>query len=463
MRIATNSCVLVVLAGTVAATSCFRGHDDLFCETNVDCKDPALQFCTGPIPEIGRQANTCVAEQPILRCNAATPVCADPALICDPLLELCGECTMASDCAGKAAGAICLDGVAHEQAHQCGCLDHTDCSSSSLICETGKGACASADDVIYVKLNGGMDSAICGSKSSPCLTISQGIAQATMPNQQWVHVASGLYTEPIRIYARNIKLVGEPGVEVIHASVGQSVVVVSGDSNVEIDGFLVEGGEQAGETGGHGIDCQTSTLQVRRSTLKLNKGNGIHALGCKLTVEQSEIGNGPNQGNAEGGIFIDEGEFALVNNIIADNGSTTGDTSGFGGVLIQGGARGTLEFNTITSNTMASNGDSAGVQCFQSATNAFTPSNNLIQGNTPAAIQVQGMNCTWRYTAFGPMDPAGENTTSMPCSLAADRRLMTGDTACKDRADPNATVKVDIDGNIRPAGPAPDIGASELP
>ena len=85
-------------------------------------------------------------------------------------------------------------------------------------------------------------------------------------------------------------------------------------------------------------------------------------------------------------------------------------------------------------------------------------------GNNPAArAEVSGDACAYRFSLIGPVEVAGDgNLNEAPSHVdqaADDYRLQRGSTGIDAAADSDVTI--DHEGDERPAGAAPDMGADE--
>jgi len=121
-----------------------------------------------------------------------------------------------------------------------------------------------------------------------------------------------------------------------------------------------------------------------------------------------------------------------------------------------------LEHNTIVRNS-GPDATTVGVTCAEVAT-ALTFRNNIVWGNNATApAEVSGDNCAHRYSLIGPTDAAGTgNLNDAPTYLdqgGDDYRLDDGSAGIDAAAD--SDVAIDFEGDARPAGLAPDMGADE--
>lgn len=223
---------------------------------------------------------------------------------------------------------------------------------------------------------------------------------------------------------------------------------------------------------GGGLYVYQGAPRLTNNVLLSNTAGGNTGLGGGLYAETAVIvadGNmvianqaaGTVSGRG-GGIRLNQcTAFTLTNNIIARNVvSTTGSGIAiFGGPAASGGCA--LAHNTVAGNR---GGDGTGVQV---STLTMTLYNNLIVSHTlgisnatPASViyahftlfEGNGLNYSSGVTSLNPV--AG------PAGLLPDYHLAVGSGAV-DHATPLAWVSRDIDGDVRPIGPASDVGADE--
>ncbi len=191
-------------------------------------------------------------------------------------------------------------------------------------------------------------------------------------------------------------------------------------------------------------------------------GGGLYAEDSLVRLERNTILDNRVIGsiyNRGGGVHINScPAFTLTNNIIARNAATTIGS----GIALRNSA-GLLVHNTIAQNQA---GDGVGVWIDSHSTVTLT--NNIIASqtvgisNTAAASSIVSA----QYTLFdgnglnyGPgVDSAHE--IAGPAALLPDYHISSGSGA-RDTATPLAGVTIDIDGDPRPIGPAPDVGADE--
>jgi putative cofactor-binding repeat protein len=220
--------------------------------------------------------------------------------------------------------------------------------------------------------------------------------------------------------------------------VGGGVLIYYGAPRISGNRILsnTTGGGNAGLGGG-------LYLQEARPWLEGNTVLGNQAAG-------SALGRG-------GGVRIAQcPAFTLTNNIVARNAVST---TGSGVAIIQ--STGRLDNNTIADNRT---GDGTGVLVQTSG--QVTLTNNIIANQTVGISCTSGTTVTAGYTLFdgnGSNCAAGvssANEVAGPAALRADYHLANWSNAI-DHATPLAWVTTDVDGEPRPFGAGPDVGADE--
>jgi len=196
----------------------------------------------------------------------------------------------------------------------------------------------------------------------------------------------------------------------------------------------------------------------------IGTGGGFYLESASPDVERNTI-----RGNrAIGGLWSRGGgvriafspAFTLTNNIIARNEARERGS----GVAIAATSLGTLIHNTIADNA---NGDGIGV--YVNSNSQVTLYNNIIISHTVGITNADVGNATVgaKYTLFeGNATNYGAGVTSTdevagPAALLADYHLGSGSGAIN-HAVSLSGVTDDIDGDPRPIGPAPDVGADEV-
>jgi len=320
---------------------------------------------------------------------------------------------------------------------------------------------------------GGTDNTSC-TKATPCTKVAKALATAK-PFLKF----HGATNEQVSIN-QNVTLLADTGAQLSYSSTGV-ILTVSGTSIVDIYDLAVANG-----LGGTGVGLSmpfgnTATVSLHRVTLTNNAGGGISASSGSLTVTGSKIANNTGvaiaasggsltvaqstiSNNAGGGIST-TGQFAIVNNFVFANGSSSSPIGGVS-ILATQNAANRLDFNSFSKNT-TQDGVGAAIQC---TAGTFTARNNIMSGNgTLTDMNQTGGTCTHAYSIATPgtlptgtgnlaVDPQFVNTTT------GDLHIPAGSPAI-DAADPAAALTgleaVDIDGDARPQGAHADIGADE--
>ncbi len=264
---------------------------------------------------------------------------------------------------------------------------------------------------------------------------------------------AGTYTvaSPLAV-SKDLTLAGENAI-LNHDGPDGPTVNLTGGARLLLLRVTVTGGD--GTTMGHGVQCTNSNLSLHQARIQANQGRGILASSCDLTVRRSLFTE-----NSRGAIKLDglAARFDITNNLIFRNGNSNEAITG--GVYIYSELTGNrFEFNTVAQNMMgASSTNSGGVTCDFN----FTAPNNVIAQNyannssTAGGAQTAGI-CSFEGSRIQ-TDLAGLGFIS-PDASPFDYRLASGSTLI-DQGIPS-DITVDVDGDARPQGNAPDIGADE--
>jgi hypothetical protein len=155
----------------------------------------------------------------------------------------------------------------------------------------------------------------------------------------------------------------------------------------------------------------------------------------------------------------------VLNNFILTNGNADNVS---GGVVVTGNppggaSAGRLEHNTVSGN-VGPNDEPSGVQCL-AVTTGLTFRNNIIYGNQGSTTQVAGNNCSHRYSLIGPIGVAGMGNVgdAAPDFVKPEENLFHLEPASRgvDEGE-ESDVALDFDGEARPQGDGPDMGADEV-
>jgi hypothetical protein len=426
------------------------------CAANGDC--PGGQTC-----DVNQTPPTCVAGG---SAGADAPI-ADGGIDAPP------ACTDDSMCA---AG----DPICDPSTHTCrGCVADAECASPSGVCIESSGSCVDDSAVVFLA-PGGTDAGACP-RSAPCATFAYVFTQLS-PTITTVRVGDGSYAEAVHLTTTTgagtaqVALSGEtrdPSRATLTA-VSSPLMLFDTSTNALLEGMTIA------NSIGDGIDSR-STLVVSRVAVTncsgaainanaMTSGGGLRVLDSALTASGGlgvisgkgtvDLERDVVVGNLGGGVRTSQGPITILNTIIADNGSTSSNVGGLRmDNLTVAGSR--LELDTVAYNVISGGLlVTAGVQ----AGNQITVTNMILADNGPSGTAQMSSNVSVTHSLFeaGPQPQGMGNKTGSP----AFKDVMNGDfhITAGSMAIDNAgatTITDDVDGESRPYGAGPDMGADE--
>lgn len=344
---------------------------------------------------------------------------------------------------------------------------HSECESNACLPNLD---CVEAAKVAYVDPTG-MSGSAC-TQEMPCNSF-----QAALQTKRPYIKMTGTFDAHVNISSQNVTVLADHGAKLTSTTPG-NLLVVSGRSQVTIVDLEITGATGGDDPVGAGVllpTGNTASLNLERVTISKSEGSGLVSYGgivsaTACTFRDNALGGLAGEGgvlnvtqstirdNGAGGIsaVMPKG-FRITNNFIFRNGN---ELSKIGGLYLLATANpavnNALEFNTIVRNRAGKQGStlSGGLAC---ELPGFVAANNLIFENTggPTSDPQIGGTCQ-----------PGNSLLSAPLNpgfASADDLHLTSQTpsAIIDKADCGGT-KVDIDGDVRPAGASCDLGADEF-
>jgi hypothetical protein len=336
-----------------------------------------------------------------------------------------------------------------------GCTADAECGADGVCQPTG--ACTTADKVAFVAQQG-TNPAMC-TKAMPCPKITNALALT--PARPFVHV-TGTIDDTVTVASGNVTIFGAANARLTHTGVGDAALMLSGSSQVAISNLEIY------QVAGDGISVSGSaSLSMTTSKVTGSSGVGIRMNGGELKLHRSYL-----EGNRGGGLSLIDAKFQIVNNFIVGNGGMASNIGGATFVEVATSVTGNLfELNTVAKNLVAGATLPAGLRCV-ALTAPLKLSGNIVYANSqPLGNGINGLqvtadaNCTWTHSNIGPMGISGATNLSadpMFVNFEGNNFHLGPSSPARDKADPASTVTIDFDGDVRPQGPAPDIGADEI-
>jgi hypothetical protein len=332
------------------------------------------------------------------------------------------------------------------------CLGHDDCSSKS-VCDrsaahvSGRGVCIAEDQVLAVS-------------SGPLQTAVNDAVNPIDPKDKKTHLklTGGPYADPENVTLSSGELtivgIGSPTITspLVAPPAGKgSGLSVSGSGVLTLQGVLVSDAKE------DGVNCLSASSSAKvvivESTISDNKGQGIDAINCTVTLHRNRI-----ESNDGGGVSLINGTFTVVNNVVAQNGQFGTPGTTFGGFTLAPGNTGAVVFvnNTVTEN-MAKTNVAGGVICVDPS---VTLKNSILSGSTGAQVSV----CSYDYSDVDGWTTGGTGNIAQDPLFVLDGsyRIQTTSPCIDKGTDTRSVTAIDLVNTDRLKGGAVDLGAYEV-
>jgi len=309
----------------------------------------------------------------------------------------------------------------------------------------------------------------------PCATVQWAVDQALAGDT--VKVAQGVYTSTaaqVVLVDKAITLTGgctttdwtcDPEVyqTYLDGQDSRRVVYINGTSGpVTVDGFHIRNGRIG--TGGAGLRANDVVVTLSRNRVYSNTasgsaGGGIYLSGADAVLTANQIYANTSDSNG-GGMFLWNTDSLMDNNIVAANQAAAGD-----GLYLDsfGTPRAFMRHNTIADNA----GDGLYVGGFGVAMTNTILVGHSVGIETSSAAVVTATRTLWdgagTFTSGGGAVSQTDTFTGDPKFVnpaARDYHIGVGSAAFDAGVDSGVTA--DVDGDVRPMGHQPDVGADEL-
>lgn len=449
-----NGCVPIADAG--AADSPIvpdaAPPDAILCTDAGGCPDP-FPICRAGVCGTCRTDLECPTTEPMCAPSGSCELCTDDAACagrdnlthCLTSSGACVQCRNNADCSATTTTPVCDNTLCRA------CRKDAECAAVAGICDNDMGRCVPGAEILYVQLGG---TGLACTAANPCGSIKTALGKVS-PSQRWIKISAGAFAESFLVKDQIASIVGAGPTTIIQADGANPVVSVQGTSDLLLRSVRIRDGANANADG---IRCEgTAGMTLMRGfdlQIDGNAGRGVYAANCTIRLERSRV-----LGNLSGGLRFFDSAFIVRNNFIGLNGTV--DVSTLGGVDLVSvpDASSIFEFNTVSGNRSRSD-VSPGVHCGDS----ITLSSNIVWGNGVVPdTTVQSVGCTFVNSDIGGPGGAPPNINKNPLfhdAVGGDYHLDAG-SPCANAGQSGTGTADDIDGEPRPKGPAPDIGADE--
>lgn len=482
MRPFIQSCCVLLGLFSISCTE----RNPAFCGDKT-CVDPARPYCDY-YGEIAGMPGTCIAVQcspgELAVCHGDTAVTCNSdgnnyeqlqcALGCDPAAGGCRQCVKNDQCTG---GLVC--DAASSTCVAC----HADAECDSSVCDVAAGVCEPESHVVYVSPTGEAGTAAICTHAQPCV-IDRAIGlAANSANAPIVRMLPGTYGISLRMNFpnRTVKVVATGATIFVVGDV--AAVVVDSGATLDIRGLT--------STSQRGVQCGMASTSAPTSSISLHDvaftapGDTtiLELQRCKMDVSRVSVIGGSANSSATVLATHDDSSFT------ADQ-FHVGTSSFISNTLIAAGARVHVRLvNSILDNTdivtFLTDTTSPGSSVDLLHVTAFMDNGNeLCAASYPSFVSRTVTNSV--IASSGTFD-ALKNAVPGACTFAGsvlthqagspsgativDPQFVdvgTGDFHLKgtspaiDAATASSSSDHDVEGNPRPNGVAPDIGAYEF-
>jgi hypothetical protein len=270
-------------------------------------------------------------------------------------------------------------------------------------------------------------------------------------------------TSTLRLFGVTVADNTGTGIRCIGTAVLQDVEV----SNNDVDGVDCDDGVSLTMTGGK-VDGNTTGIEAADDTTITQVdvfGNSEIALRCHVTCD---VTRSMFRSNAFGGVDANATAGRFVNNLFLENGG--GEAGSLGAIFLwptEGEQTVLFAYNTVVGNHSRS-AQAGGVHCVSDV--GVTSPNNLVQENLDTDDKEDNFSgtalaniCHFTYSNIGEIGSNPDNNIDFDPSFIDDYHLPP-DASCKDHGNVTGVedIVVDIDGETRPFGDAPDCGCDEF-
>lgn len=426
-------------------------------EPNSSSEGPPADESTTAVPE-------CTGTEP---CNdLANPLCVDGACVpctetedgnaacqtLDPNLPVCagGVCVLCT-LGNQGACADTTTPICDVEGPRCICTEHEQCGTGDQVaCHIEAGTCFpnDPDDVLHVG-EGQVFESLCDLASNPALAEVDEGEQAVVVLHGTTNFDEACTLEGNRVVA--FKMASDADLDWIQSNTDQAPTLTLGNGAIAyLDGLRFLANTQGDEAV---LALQGAIVYLRRSEISGNQGLAISADNARVFVDRSRIvGNG-------GGIEATGGSTVTLTNVFV---SGPNDVSA---VTIDGS---TLEMRYVSAG--AAFGDARALQCLGTSTVRIRNSLLLSRGDlnavdcTGAIVDTSAMSGVLvDVTGTGNTQGVVVNPDWFSNYNGGDFHLVDGhpfnDVAVWQDGDP----LTDIDGDLRPGIPGPDVAGADVP